>query len=176
MILLNKIFTIKTNTEKLNNYKNTPDIEKLLNSGNNSNLIYELIDYINRLCIYGKKINILNQCQKIFFYNQSLEMEVNNGGFNQFFSNISGSFAHETVDSLKIIGANKTAEILSDAIAQFPENKVPKKQSERNTVLEKIEYKADLIWYKLDEQFYNYEDDLESLNADYIKQNKENFI
>jgi len=32
MILLNKIFTIKTNTEKLNNYKNTPDIEKLLNS------------------------------------------------------------------------------------------------------------------------------------------------
>ena len=153
-----------------------PDVEQIINSEDTNDSIIELDNYISDLCDYGESVEKLNEHQKIFFYNQTIEREVNNGGFNQFYFNSSGNFAHEIVESLKSIGAEKTAQIIQEANAQFPNKVVPKDRDERQEVLEQIEDKANDIWGKLDEDFYKYEEDLNALNMGYIKEHKEHFI
>lgn len=100
------------------------------------------------------------------------EREVNNGGFNQYFINSSGEFAHQTIQSLKRIGANTTADILQKAIDQFPDKKVPQDRDERNELVEQIEATANEVWNELDQQFFQYTDDLNTLNLHYVKQHK----
>jgi len=152
-----------------------PNIDFLITAFDINNSIIELDNYIGELCSWGDALGKLTEPQKHFYFNQNLEREVNNGGFSQFFFNSSGNFTHETVVSLNAIGANKTAKILQEAIDQFPLSKVPIDQEERRELLEKIESEADPIWSELDQQFYNYEDDLNELNIQYIKQNRNSF-
>jgi hypothetical protein len=155
------------------------DIKKLVNATDprekNANII-ELDTYICELCEYGEKIDNLTEPQKNFFYNQELEREINNGGFDQYFFNTSGNYTHETVNSLILIGANKTADILQKAINQFPNKTVPKDRNERQLLLDQIREQSEAIWHDLDDKFYAYEDDLNTLNLNYIKQNIEEFL
>lgn len=159
----------------MNPVNKKPDIDELINSDNINDSIIELDNYISALCDYGDSIERLNEPQKNFFYNQTLEREINNGGFNQFYFNSSGDFAHEIIVSLKAIGANKTAMIVENANDQFPDKIVPKDRATRQEILLQIENKADEIWEELDQKFFAYEDDLNSLNMDYIRKNKMNF-
>ena len=108
-------------------------------------------------------------------FNQYLEKEINNGGFNQYFFNSSGDFTHQTVQSLLTIGANKTANILQKAIDQFPAKNTPKDRTERQEILEQIEETATPIWEELDQKFFTYEDDLNTLNIEFIRKNKDKF-
>jgi hypothetical protein len=151
------------------------DINQLINSEDINGSIIELDNYISDLCDYGESLEKLNEHQKIFFYNQTIEREINNGGFNQFYYNSSGDFACETVESLKSIGAEKTALIIQKANGQFPNNVVPQNREERQEILKQIEDKANDIWEKLDEDFYQYEENLNALNMAYIKKHTEHF-
>ena len=58
-----------------------PVIEELLKAEDTNNSIIELDNYICELCQWGEDVNQLTDPQKIFFFNQNLEREVNNGGF-----------------------------------------------------------------------------------------------
>lgn len=155
--------------------KHFENLDQLLNSENIDSIIMSLDEFICEVSQYGDDIDHLNEAQKIFFFNQNLEREINNGGFNQYFWNSSGDFAHETVDSLKAIGAVKTAAILQQAIAQFPDGNVPKNRDERNEIEEQIEEDANEIWNELDQQFYQYEEDLNLLNLHFIRANQHLF-
>ena len=151
------------------------DIDCILNSENINDSIIELDNIIGQMCAYGENMSKLNNHQRVFYLNQCLEREVNNGGFNQYYYNSSGSFAEETVDSLKAINANKTANILSQANAVFPKSKVPADIKERQSIIEEIEETARERWEDLEKIFMSYEDDLNSLNMAFIKQNKDSF-
>jgi hypothetical protein len=174
MGIFNKIFGGSDKTDN-NSRGKKPDIEKLLASDNINKSIIELDNFICELCAWGDNLDKLTEQQKNFYYNQNLEREVNNGGFNQYFLNSSGNFAHETINSLKTIKADKTAEILQKAIDLFPNKTVPKNRIERQELIEKIEETSNPIWDELDQKFFVYEDNLNSLNIQYIRQNKENF-
>jgi hypothetical protein len=150
-------------------------IDELKNPNDVNNAIIEIDNFIGQLCSYGEEMEKLNESQKIFYLNQCLEREVNNGGFNQYYFNSSGNFALETVESLKAIGAHKTAEILSHANSIFPDGQVPKEQEQRQKLIEEIEGVANDKWQQLDDKFMAYEEDLNSLNMNYIKSNKANF-
>lgn len=152
-----------------------PDIQKLLASGNLNSSIIEIDNYISEFCSYGDEIEKLNEVQKQFYYNQNLEREVNNGGFSLYFSNSSGDFAHQTIQSLLAIGANKTADILQKAIDQFPNHIVPEDRNKRLETIAQIAKTAGPQWEKLDNDFYVYEDDLNALNMEYIKKYKAQF-
>lgn len=154
---------------------NIPDIDTLLSSPDTNNAIIEIDNYVSKLCSYGDTLSSLTEPQKNFYLNQNLEREINNGGFNQFFYNSSGDFAHDTIISLKTIGAKKTADILQRAIDQFPNSTVPKDRGKRQEVLEQIEDAANEVWEQLDQTFYKYEDNLNDLNIEYIKQNRSSF-
>lgn len=155
--------------------KGKPDIQKLLASDNLNDSIIEIDNYISELCSYGDEMGNLNDIQKQFYYNQNLEKEVNNGGFGQYFSNSSGNFAHQTIESLNAIGANSTADILKKAIDQFPNHMVPEDCNERNTIITQISKTAGAVWEALDNDFYVYEDDLNALNMGYIRKHIEMF-
>ncbi len=152
-----------------------PNLDDLLNSEDTNGSIIELDNFIGELCDYGDDFSKLTDQQKLFYLNQNLEREINNGGFNQYFCNSSGDNAHETILSLKTIGADKTASILQKAIDQFPNKTVPKDREERTEIVEQIEEAADEIWNELDQKFYEYEDDLNTLNIEYIKKHKDFF-
>jgi hypothetical protein len=161
------------NAKRTDNIK--PNNEKLISSVNINNSIIELDNYIAELCNYGDNLELLTEPQKVFYYIQCLERELNDGGFEQFYSNSSGDFAHEIIDALKAIGANKTADIVQKANDQFPGKIVPKDRDKRQLILEEIVDKTSEIWEELDQKFYEYQDNLNSLNMDYIKKHKDKF-
>ncbi|MEN2415497.1 DMP19 family protein [Flavobacterium mesophilum] len=92
---------------------------------------------------------------------EELEMEVNNGGFNQYFFNC-GQNCFETLKALKRNGKTKTAKILEDAISLINPKKVP-----NNTLIGKLRdqeveeldsEKINASLYLLDLEFYKYPD------------------
>lgn len=172
MSFFKKLFGDKDNSQDGNQ---KPDMDALLSSADTNNSIIDLDNYICKLCSWGDNLDRLTQPQKNFFFNQNLEREINNGGFNQFFYNSSGDYSHETLTSLQAIGANKTADILRQAIDQFPNSTVPKDRQERQSDLEQIEANANEVWEQLDQRFYAYEDDLNELNLKYVKQHRSSF-
>ncbi|MFA4869624.1 MAG: DMP19 family protein [Pedobacter sp.] len=163
--------------DKLDNHSSSKklNLEKLLSSDDVNGSIIELDNYIGELCSYGDEMEKLTEQQKQFYYNQCLEREINNGGFNQYFFNSSGNFAYLTVLSLRTIKANTTADILQKAIDQFPNKKVSPDRAERQAILEQIQEVANPTWEELDQKFFDYEDDLNLLNIEFVRQNKDNF-
>lgn len=136
-----------------------PNLDLLLNSKNINDSIISIDVFICELCKYGEQLQNLTEPQKFYFFNQTLEREVNNGGFDQYFSNASNAYAYETITSLKAIGADKTADILQQAI---------------DLVLQLIKKGEEVqleVWNDLDERFLRYQDDLNSLNMNFVKEN-----
>ena len=169
MSLLNLLFGSN------NQAKKRLKISKLINSDDINGSIIKLDDYICDLCEFGNNMDSLSDPQKLFFYIQSCEREINNGGFKQFYQNSSGDFAHETCYSLKIVGAYKTANIVMRANDQFPLKAVPKDRSERQKILEQIQETSDEVWKELDQRFLAYEEDLNAFSLEFIRKNKNFF-
>ncbi|SEP31661.1 MULTISPECIES: DUF4375 domain-containing protein [unclassified Flavobacterium] len=92
---------------------------------------------------------------------EQLEMEVNNGGFNQYFLNC-GQNCFETLKALKKNNKPKTAKILESAISLINPKKLSNKiliEKLRNQEVEELyneEISASLN--KLDLEFYKYPD------------------
>jgi len=148
-----------------------PNLDSLLISEDINKSIIEIDNFTSGF----SDINELSNPQKIFHYVQELEREVNNGGFNQYFWNSSGDYAMDTVEALKAIGANKTATIVQKAIDRFPNANVPVNKDEREELVEKIEETANPVWNELDQKFFLYEDDINTLNIEFIKKNRTEF-
>jgi len=84
-----------------------PNLETLLSSSDLNNSIIELDNYVCALGEWGDNLAALTYPQIAFYFNQELEREVNNGGFEYYFRNSSGMYANETIETLELIGATK---------------------------------------------------------------------
>ena len=133
-------------------------------------------DYISKKCNYGDNIEKLNEYERVFLVTQILEMEVNNGGFDQFFFNSSGDFSNEIVDAFTKINAFKTAEICKKALSVF-NGPVPTDREKRMELLDELEENDEIEEFlnECDNQFYKYEDKLEELTYSYLMKYKEFF-
>jgi len=137
-----------------------------------NDLIIQMCDNVCEKCEYGEAIEKLNEHERVFYVTQILEQEVNNGGFSQFFYNSSGDFSNEIVDAFTKIGAFKTAEICKKALAVFNGN-VPTDRDAREELLDSLE--CDDVLSECDDDFYEYEDNLEELNYTYIMEHRSSF-
>ena len=90
-----------------------------------------------------------------------LDMEVNNGGFDQFFLNTDGRYNDILVSSAEAIKANDMAEICKKALAIYAEH-----AGEEDAIEELNE---------CDDAFYASEDYITDLSVQYAKENKEQF-
>jgi hypothetical protein len=148
-------------------------IDQALVSPNRTKAIISIDEYLSSR--FYTDPSSLTEYEKDIVYIESLEREVNNGGFDQFFFNSSGDTAHETVAALERIGARATAEILKQAIGAFPHGVAPKSREARQDLMEAIEDDAEALWHELDDRFYAYEDDIGALVLDYIRKNRHQF-
>ena len=126
------------------------------------------------ICDYGRKPELLNACERTIFVTQELECEVNNGGFFQFFDNSSGQFSDEIVEAFIRIGAAKTAKICRKAVAAFGQA-LPVDWEKRRSLLDRIGDRAEAVLEECDTAFYACEEDLDALNAAYIRDHLEEF-
>ena len=129
-------------------------------------------DAIVAICADGEHMDALDPHQRILYVTQTLEQEVNNGGFSQYFYNSAGDLANELIAAFTAIGAYKTAAICQKALSAFRDG-VPTDRAERQALLERLH--SDKLWEKCDDAFYEYEDDLESLNRAYILAHPDSF-
>ena len=150
-----------------------PNITTLLDSGDSTSTVIELDNYLSQLCEYGGRMENLSAPQRVFYLNQNLEREVNNGGFHQFFFNSSGDNADETVRTLEAIGAVKTAQLVRRAMGRFPGGEVPRDQDQRQLLM--VDNLSNRAFEELDGEFFAYEDPLTDLNFEWIRKNAGEF-
>jgi len=98
-----------------------------------------------------------------------LEVEVDNGGFHQYYSNSTGYFAGATVDALRAIGAGNTARLLAAANAEFPGAVPPTDRARRQDLLGKIDAAR---FTALEKEFYQRTENLCSLLALHLRANE----
>jgi hypothetical protein len=151
------------------------ELKKLLESDDTNKSIIQICSFVSDICMYSDNLDVLTEPQKIFYLNQELEIQVNNGGFKQFFFENCGEYSHETVDSLQAIKAYKTSAILQEAINQFPGKTVPKDPVLRDNLFEELSELCENKWNELDDKFFKYEEDLNLLNLEYIREHKDSF-
>ena len=140
-----------------------------------NDFVVAMTEYLDSKTKYGEDMSVLSESERIFYITQTLEMEVNNGGFSQFFYNSSGNFSNELVSAFTAIGANITAAICQKAISAFGRD-IPVDSDEREKMLDELESdEIDEILEECDSAFYDYEDNLNELNYNFVMKNKESF-
>jgi hypothetical protein len=115
----------------------------------------------------------LTDAQKVFVCVWSLEGEVNNGGFDQFYFNSSGDWAVETPAALEKIGAHQAAAIVRKANSVFPDGKPSNDRELRQQQLDALPDAVRDSFQQIDSQFYKYPDNLESLLRTFVRDNIE---
>jgi hypothetical protein len=96
-----------------------------------------------------------------------LDVEVNNGGFHQYYDNSRGALALQTVESLAEIGAVHAAELLGAANACIPGFPLPEDRAARFALLDQASGTANFA--NLDSQYYLEGEDRISLLARYLR-------
>ncbi|MBR5373160.1 MAG: DMP19 family protein [Paludibacteraceae bacterium] len=139
----------------------------------------------NALCEksnYGEEFSKLNDYEKVFLVMYKLEMEVNNGGFDQFFDNTDGHYNDILVSSAEAIKAYDIAKICRKALAIYAKNVDAESVIEKRAYHDSMEYmqiyKYDPIFpdlNKCDDAFYASENSITGLSVQYAKENKEQF-
>ena len=146
-------------------------IDEILKMDNATSMIielsYGLSDKISR-----SGYESLSHPEKVLNSVYWLETEINNGGFEQYFYNSSGNYAIDTPSALEEIRANQTAKIVKEANSFFPSGSPSKDRNERISFLEQVAEETLDKWEELDSQFLQYQDPLEELQINYLKQNK----
>lgn len=107
--------------------------------------------------------------EQVFFLVWSLEAEINNGGFNQFFFNSSGDHATATAEALRAIGATKTAAIVEAAMSIFGAEGPNRSKTRRQQQLTIFSDEQQERLSDLDAIYYTYPDNLSGLLATYMR-------
>ena len=155
--------------------KKNANMEDIWALTDTNDFVVAMTEYLDNKTKYGEDMSVLSKEERIFYITQTLEMEVNNGGFSQFFYNSSGDFSNDLVGAFTAIGANATATICKKAILAFGRD-IPVDRNEREEMLDELENdEIDEILEECNSAFYDYEDDLNQLNYDFVMKNKESF-
>ena len=174
-------YTIQIVSGRVEAEKNSPEkeieepetMEHIWEMEDPADFVIALSQYIGEKCQYGEDMSVLSEPERIFYVGQILEMEVNNGGFSQFFFNSSGDFANEIVSAFTKIGAVKTAEICKRAVSIY-DGEVPADRDEREDVFVGDE-ELGAVLDECDDAFFAYEEDLNALYYQYVLKNREAF-
>jgi uncharacterized protein DUF4375 len=103
-----------------------------------------------------------------------LEGEVNNGGFNQYYYNSSGQFAKLTPEALRLVGANKFADLVARANQMYEDQKAQIKKNQDGTMKGFSESYENNPLNALDAEFYHlYKvENLQQIQIDFIRKHK----
>src|SRR5687767_7442338 len=142
-----------------------------------------ILDYIDtKISDYRVRFDAISSMSEGFQMVHStttLETQVNNGGFNQFFYNPSGQYAEMALRSLKLIGAIEYYEVLQKAIETYMKEKEnPELQnlySQRTLEGFSESYRLTSLG-EWDERFYSLGERLGQLRIDFIRSKPQLFV
>jgi hypothetical protein len=117
----------------------------------------------------------LRPAERIVHCVDGLERDVNNGGFSQFFFNSPGNQTQETLAALQEIGAEHTARLVERAMSVFPGGRPSPDRSQRQDQLDALTEAHTAALSELDDQFYEYRDDLSGLVRAYVRAHQQDF-
>ena len=144
-------------------------------------LVYMIFEHIsNRMADHSDQqlasLLALPKAQQVIYITWTLEGEVNNGGFNQFYYNSSGQFAELAPEALKLVGATQYAALTDAANEVYEKNKerITKYQDGTSEGFSKSYENNPLD--KFDDQFYVMKEPLMDLQVAYIRKNKKDFV
>jgi Domain of unknown function (DUF4375) len=125
---------------------------------------------------FGKvDFNSQSEDQKVFSAIWTLESEVNNGGFLQYFENDRGETASFAVTALQRIGANRCADIVQRSIRAVCDNTVPSDAHRWEVLIEAITDESAEKLEGLDLEFFKYPDNLTELLFEFVREYPEDF-
>ena len=138
--------------------------------------IIDMMERLEEKTRYGADLSVLSGPERIFYVTQTLEMEVNNGGFSQFFYNSSRQFSNELVSSFTAIEATATAKICQRAVLAVEEVSFDDENG-REEELDKLldDETVSKVLVACDDAFYKREENLNELNYSFVMRNKESF-
>jgi hypothetical protein len=137
---------------------------------NSEQHLFSLVEDIQRREIESG-LHGLSPFEQVFAAVWSLEGEVNNGGFDQYFFNSAGDHAAAAKIALVSIGALRTAAVLAQAMALFGSSGPSEDQSTRQEQLEVLAEASDEPFESLDQEFLRYPEDLSELLASHMSKN-----
>jgi hypothetical protein len=106
-----------------------------------------------------------------------LETQVNNGGFDQYFSNLYGQFAFDTILMLRSIKAFEKAQLLIEALQVYNLNNLIKEDfviwlTRRDWILQADNELLSNKTINIDKAYWNSKDDIVSLLGNYVENEK----
>jgi len=157
--------------------------EQIIDTTSDDNLLQVVFDNLSEKQPrdYEKEYETVmswNKSRQAIYMIWALEAEVNNGGYNQFYFNSSGQFYKHLPDALKLVGANKFADLTIRANETF-EKENPKITQHQDGTLEGFSKSYDdNPLNQFDDEFYDLykTENLQQIQVDYIRQNKKDFI
>ena len=168
-------------------FKNRPIYKELteqnIDSTSDDNLLQVVFDNLSEKLPddYEKEYETVmtwNKSRKAIYMIWALEAEVNNGGYNQFYSNSSGQFYKGLPEALRLVGANGFADLTQRANDLFEKENEKITKHQDGTIEGFSKSYEDNPLNDLDTEFYElYESEkLMQIQVDYIRQNKNDFI
>jgi Domain of unknown function (DUF4375) len=112
----------------------------------------------------------LDQKEQVFIAVWSLEAEVNNGGFHQYFDNTAGDTWQAAVIALQKIGATHTAGLLQSAAEVFGPRGPNSERGVRQREVEALSKPSRERLDAFDRRFFEYKESLSELLTTFMKQ------
>lgn len=174
-------------SKSIEDFKNRPIHKKLttqiIDTTSDDNLLQVVFDNLSEQqpTDYKKEYQTVmtwNKPRQAIYMIWLLEAELNNGGYNQFYYNSSGQFYKHLPDALKLVGADKFADLTKRAndIYEKENAKITKDQDGTIEGFSKS-YDGNPL-NKFDDEFYElYEtENLQQIQVDFIRKHKTEFI
>ncbi len=121
-------------------------------------------------------VDLLSEQRRNVFTVLRFEREVNNGGFDQWYLNLSGSTAVYAPEALRALGLESTARLVDQANAVFPDSHPPRNRSDRLAQMDDMNEADASLWESLSNQFYISQVDCEPAMIRYILENESQFF
>lgn len=144
-------------------------------------LVYMIFEHISRTLPSNSDQELasllsLPKPQQVIYIIWTLEGEVNNGGFNQYYYNPSGQFAKLAPEALNLVGANQYAALTQAANEVYEKEKgrITKYQDGTSEGFSKSYENNPLE--KFDHEFYTLKEPLMDLQISYIRKHKRDFV
>jgi hypothetical protein len=117
-----------------------------------------------------------SQAERNVYVVQGMNREVNNGGFEQFFSNSSGELAFDLVPALKAIGSQGILSVAERALQRFGTPSSLSYDAWQSHLAAITRDGKESLWVDLDREFYDTSEDTAKLLLDYVERNVAQFV
>lgn len=173
----------------LNDFKNRPIYknltEQIIDSTSDEKLLQVVFDNLSQKLPTSyteeeeyETILGWNKSRQAIYMIWILESEVNNGGYNQFYSNSGGRYAKYLPNALKLVGADRLADLTQRANDVFKKENEKITKNQDSTIAESSKPFPDYLFKRFDNDFYEIAqaDSLNQVQVDFIRSHKGKFI